>query len=55
VTLSVRPVNDAPVANAQTVFTSTGTPTSIVVTGSDVDNTTLTFVVTVPPQRRRAR
>src|SRR5207244_1832387 len=38
VSLTITPVNDAPIANPLTISTSTGTPTAIVLTGSDVDS-----------------
>ena len=37
VSITVTPVNDAPVANAQSVSTAQDTPVAITLTGSDVD------------------
>ena len=47
--LTVNPVNDPPLANAQSVTLDEDTPTAITLTGSDVDGETPTFVVTVAP------
>ncbi|MBC8003080.1 MAG: tandem-95 repeat protein, partial [Opitutaceae bacterium] len=50
VSISVNPVNDAPVASAQTVATNEDTPLGITLSGSDIDGDTLTtFSVTVQP------
>lgn len=46
VTVTVAPVNDAPVPNAQTVNGTEDTPVSFTLTGSDVDGDPLTFTVT---------
>jgi hypothetical protein len=46
----VRPINDAPAADHLTLETDEDTPLPLLLTGSDVDGDTLTFVVTVPPQ-----
>ncbi|MBX3738731.1 MAG: tandem-95 repeat protein, partial [Candidatus Didemnitutus sp.] len=50
VTLNVVPVNDAPVALAQSVVTPEDTAAAIALGGSDVDGDALTYVVTTPPQ-----
>jgi len=50
VTLTVTPVNDAPVANAQSVTTAEDTAKAITLTGSDVDTgDVLTFTIGTPP------
>jgi Bacterial Ig domain/Cadherin-like beta sandwich domain/HYR domain/Galactose oxidase, central domain/Kelch motif/Regulator of chromosome condensation (RCC1) repeat len=50
VSISVTAVNDAPLANAQSVTTDEDTATSITLTGSDVDaGTTLTFEIVASP------
>ncbi|MDA8744149.1 tandem-95 repeat protein [Rubripirellula amarantea] len=41
--ITVMPVNDVPVANAQSVSTTQGTPVAIVLSGSDVDGDSLTY------------
>ena len=43
--ITIGAIQDAPVANSQTVETNEDTPLSVTLTGSDVDNETLTFVV----------
>src|SRR5207248_2501926 len=47
VVVTVTPVNDAPVANNQSVTTPEDTPKSITVTGSDVDSTNLIYAILV--------
>lgn len=47
--LTVRPVNDAPVAAAQSAAGTEDTPLSITLTGSDVDGDELTFTIATPP------
>ena len=49
VSITVTPVNDAPIANAQSVTTNEDTPKAITLTGSDVDGDTLTFSVVSGP------
>ena len=49
VSITVTPVNDAPVANDQTVSTPEDTQLGITLTGSDVDGNTLTYIVVTPP------
>src|SRR5207244_1101131 len=45
VTITVTPVNDPPVANAQSVTTAEDTAKAITLTGSDVDGDALTFSI----------
>jgi gliding motility-associated-like protein len=51
VTINVLPVNDAPVANDQSVTTLEDTPKDITLTGSDIDNTAaeLTYIIVSLP------
>ena len=49
VTLLVQPVNDPPVATAQTVAVTEDSPSSLTLTGTDVDGDTLTFALVTPP------
>jgi VCBS repeat-containing protein len=49
VTLTVNQVNDAPVANDQSVVTDEDTPLAITLTASDVDNAPLTYSIVVAP------
>jgi hypothetical protein len=49
VTITVSPVNDPPVANAQSVTTDEDTPLPITLTGSDVDGDALIFSVATAP------
>jgi hypothetical protein len=49
VSITVTPVNDAPVANAQSVFTSKDTAKAITLTGSDVDGDVLTYAIVTGP------
>lgn len=51
VSISVAPVNDAPVASAQAVTANEDTPTAIVLAGSDVDGNPLTYTVVTAPLR----
>jgi hypothetical protein len=50
VTISVTPVNDAPIASDQSVTTPEDTPVAITLTGSDVDGDSLTYTVVTQPQ-----
>ncbi|MEO5714575.1 MAG: Ig-like domain-containing protein, partial [Luteolibacter sp.] len=50
VSITVAAVNDAPVANAQTINLDEDTTASVTLTGSDLEGGALTFSVTVPPQ-----
>jgi hypothetical protein len=49
VSITVDPVNDAPIADAQSATTSENTAKTITLTGSDVDGDTLTFSVVTDP------
>lgn len=49
VTINVAPLNDRPVANAQSVSTPEDSPGTFVLTGSDVDLDTLTYHLDVLP------
>ena len=49
VSLTVRPLNNAPVANNQSVTLDEGTSAAIVLTGSDADGDPLTFVIVTGP------
>lgn len=49
VSITITPVNDAPIANAQTVNTSQNTPVLITLTGSDVEGDALTYTVVSQP------
>ncbi|MBN1204107.1 MAG: tandem-95 repeat protein [Myxococcaceae bacterium] len=49
VSLAVTPVNDAPVAEAQTVVVPVGSQGAVVLTGSDVEGDALSFTLTSQP------
>ncbi|MCU0782567.1 MAG: DUF2341 domain-containing protein [Verrucomicrobia bacterium] len=49
VSLTVTPVNDAPIANAQSVSTPEDTAKTITLTGSDVENSPLTYALVTSP------
>ena len=49
VSISVTPLNDAPVANPQSVATQQNTAVAITLTGSDVDGDTLTYTIGTQP------
>ena len=49
VSLTVNPVNDAPVANAQSISTDEDTAKTVTLSGSDVDGDSLTFRVVNDP------
>src|SRR5438067_7133515 len=49
VAVTVTPVNDAPVATAQSVTTNQDTAKAISLTASDVDGDTLTYAVVTAP------
>jgi VCBS repeat-containing protein len=49
VTITVNPVNDAPVATSQSVTTDEDTPKAITLAASDVDGDALTYRVIAPP------
>ena len=48
-TISVTPVNNAPVANNQAVNTPEGTPVAVTLTASDADGNPLTYAVVITP------
>ena len=47
--INVTPVNDAPVANPQSVTTLSSNPVAIILSGSDVDGDNLTYTVVTSP------
>jgi VCBS repeat-containing protein len=49
VSLTVNPVNDAPVANDQNVTTAEDIAAGIILTGSDLDGDSLTYGIVTPP------
>src|SRR5207248_1362969 len=49
VTITVTPVNDAPVANAQAVTTAEDTAKAITLTATDVDGDPLTYAIVAAP------
>jgi len=49
VTINVTPVNDAPIANPQSVTTDRMVPVNITLTGSDIDGDSLTFNIATQP------
>ncbi|HUQ02000.1 MAG TPA: Ig-like domain-containing protein [Kofleriaceae bacterium] len=49
VTVTVTPVNDTPVANAQSVTVAEDGNVTITLTGSDIENTNLTFAIATAP------
>src|SRR5207302_1741125 len=49
ITLTVTSVNDAPVANAQTVTTAEDTAKAVVLAATDVDGDTLTYAIVAAP------
>ena len=49
VVITVNPVNDPPVAIAQSVGTAEDAPLPITLTASDIDSSTLTFSIVTPP------
>ena len=51
VNITVTPVNDPPVANAQSITTAEDTAVNITLTGSDVDGDPLTYKVTSIPSQ----
>ncbi|HKS38875.1 MAG TPA: Ig-like domain-containing protein [Verrucomicrobiae bacterium] len=51
VSITITAINDAPVANSQTVTTSEDTAAGIPLTGSDVENDALTFTVMTAPTK----
>jgi len=51
VSISITPVNDIPVANPRSVSTSRNTPVAVVLTGSDVEGSPLTYTVLTSPTK----
>ena len=49
VDITVRPVNDAPMADPQSLVTDEDTPTNITLSGSDVEGSALTFAILSGP------
>jgi len=49
ISITVRPVNDLPVAEGQTVLTNENTPVNITLVGTDIDGDTLTYSIDVAP------
>lgn len=48
VTITIRSVNDAPVAQGQSITTTQDTPVSIILIATDIDSNTLTYTVSAP-------
>ncbi len=53
VSITITPVNDLPVANAQSVTTDEDTAKAITLTGTDVDGDSLTYTVLTQPDPGR--
>jgi protocatechuate 3,4-dioxygenase beta subunit len=49
--ITIIPVNDAPVANSQTVTTAEDTAIAVTLSATDADSDALTFTITAQPQR----
>ncbi len=49
VVITIAPVNDAPLAAARTITTDEDTVVSLTLTGSDQENSALTFTIVTPP------
>ena len=49
VAITVRPVNDVPLADDQSIMTNEDTPSAIILRGSDIDEDSLTFSVATQP------
>lgn len=49
VTITITPENDTPVANSQSISTDEDTPTDITLTGNDIDEDPLTFILMEQP------
>ena len=49
ITITIDPVNDAPVVDAQSASGLEDTPISITLTGADIDEDSLSFTITEPP------
>ena len=50
-TITVTPVNDAPVANDDTATVTEDTPKAITLTGSDIEGSTLSYTIVSPPTK----
>lgn len=50
IALTIGPVNDGPVATAQTLAATEDTPLPLTLAGTDVENAPLTFAIATPPQ-----
>jgi hypothetical protein len=50
VSLTISPVNDAPVANPRTLVTNAGTAVAATVSGSDVEGSALSYAIITPPK-----
>ena len=51
VSLTIAPVNDAPVAAAQSLTTAEDTALSVTLSGSDAENQALTYILVTPPTK----
>ncbi|HTN43442.1 MAG TPA: Ig-like domain-containing protein, partial [Nitrospiria bacterium] len=49
VSVTITPVNDAPVSNGMSVTTAEGSPVTITLSATDVDNSALAFILVAPP------
>ncbi|EMR01517.1 Ig-like domain-containing protein [Cesiribacter andamanensis] len=49
VTITISPVNDAPLAQAQSLTTAEDTPLNLTLSGSDADGDALSYTITTPP------
>ena len=49
ISITINPINDAPVATAQAVTTAEDTPVNIVLSGSDADGDTLSYRISTAP------
>ncbi len=51
ISITVTPVNDAPVANAASITTAKNTPQAVTLTATDKDNTSLTYQIVTQPAK----
>ena len=51
VTVTVAPINDAPISSTQSVTTNEDTATNITLSASDIDGDTLTYTIVTPPTK----
>jgi subtilisin-like proprotein convertase family protein len=49
--ITVRPINDAPIAQDGNINTDEDTPNAVVLSATDIDNTNLTYSIVTPPSR----